>query len=304
LPRLSVFHTRMLTTESAVDPDVIAERGYRTVEWTLNDQAGRRELEGLKVPSWARPERGRGLLIPVFRATGERIGVQWRPDTPTPDRSGKRPKYVMPAGTAGKLDVHPRNRDRIVDPSVELWLTEGVKKADALTSRGACVVALAGVYNWRSTLSTLGDWEDVPLKGRSMIVCFDSDAGSNQNVLRAMRRLGAWLGSKGVRKVHYLITPAEFDGRATKGADDYLAAGGTLDGLRAVRTTTPPDVDTADDTFNRCPDGRDHRRRRAHRPVLLGRRARLALVRRPPLARLHRGHRRRGCSTVRPPPVP
>jgi P4 family phage/plasmid primase-like protien len=238
----------MLLVESAIDPAVIAERGYRAVSWTLNDQDGRRELARLKVPTWARPEKGIGLLIPVYRATGEHIGVQWRPDTPQRDRQGKRPKYVMPAGTAGKLDVHPRNKDRIADPTVELWVTEGVKKADALTSRGACTVALAGVYNWRSRNGTLGDWEDIPLKGRDVVICFDADAVDKPNVLRAMQRFGAWLVSKRAKPV-YLVTPDEVNGNSTKGADDFLAAGGTLDELRRAARSRPPTTTNTDATF-------------------------------------------------------
>jgi putative DNA primase/helicase len=155
----------------------------------------------------------------------------------------------MASGTAARLDVHPRNRDRIADPTVELWITEGVKKADALTARGACVVALAGVYNWRSTMGTLGDWEDIPLKGRDVVVCFDADAHEKPNVLRAMQRLGRWLQSKGATPL-YLITPGEVDGRAVKGADDYLAAGGSFAKLRAEATKKAPTIDATDATFS------------------------------------------------------
>lgn len=249
LPDLSVAHTWQLGTESGIPDDVIAERGYRTLRWTLNDQADRRHLAAMKIPSWARPEKGEGLLIPVWRATGEGIGVQWRPNTPQADRRGKRPKYVMPSSEAGRLDVHPRNTARIVDPTVELWITEGIKKADALTARGACVVALAGVYNWRSTMGALGDWEDVRLKGRDVVVCFDADALTKPNVLRAMQRLGKWLRSKGATPL-YLVTPAKVGDRAVKGADDYLAAGGMFEALRAEATRRPPSVTNTDATFS------------------------------------------------------
>ena len=39
---------------------------------------------------------------------------------------------------------------------------------DALTTAGACAVMLSGVFNWRSTHGTLGDWEDIPLRGRKV----------------------------------------------------------------------------------------------------------------------------------------
>src|ERR1019366_9536216 len=109
-----------------------------------------------------------------------------------------------------------------------LWVTEGIKKGDSLTSRGCCVVALTGVFNWRSKRATLGDWEDIPIKGREVILCFDADANKNMNVARAMVRLGRWCSSKGAKSVRYLIVPSETNGAYTKGVDDYFAAGGTL----------------------------------------------------------------------------
>ena len=51
-------------------------------------------------------------------------------------------------------------------------------------------------------------------------------------------------------KVWYLIVPFEVNGKPVKGADDFLAAGGTLDELRAARTTTEPRVDFTDDRFS------------------------------------------------------
>lgn len=120
----------------------------------------------------------------------------------------------------------------------------------ALTSAGACVVTLTGVFNWRSRLGTLGDWEDVPLKGRTVAVCFDADAKTNANVARAMARLGKWLRSKGAKKVLYIATPDHVSDVKTKGADDYLAAGGTLDGLLAAGGNQPPEVGGTDGSFS------------------------------------------------------
>jgi hypothetical protein len=146
--------------------------------------------------------------------------------------------------------VHPRNASAITDPTIEKWIGEGIKKGDALTTRGVCVISLTGVYNWRSHLGTLGDWEDVLIKGVTWTVCFDSDARLNRNVLRAMVRCGRWLKSRGAYRIYYLIVPAEVNGVAVKGVDDFLAAGGTLEELRAARTTTVPVIGSTDDTYS------------------------------------------------------
>jgi hypothetical protein len=243
---------RELVEESAIDPAVVAERGYESIHRPTNgDQRQRERLRRLQIPTWAIKEDSYfpGLLIPMYGPTGQRVSCQWKPRMPVPNRDGKKQKYASPKGQTSRLDVHPRNRDKIVDPTAELWVTEGIKKGDSLTSRGICAISLTGVFNWRSQLGTLGDWEDVALKGRDATICFDSDAHTNPNVLRAMVRFGRWLKSKDAKKVWYLIVPAEVHGQPVKGVDDFFAAGGTLEELKAARTTTEPNPDVADDTF-------------------------------------------------------
>ncbi len=241
---LNSIHRQELAA-SAIDEAVISERGYQSVE-----RQDRAEVAALGIPAWALSsnERFPGLLVPMYRATGERISVQFKPATPITIK-GKGLKYVSVRGQTNRLDVHPRNHSRITDLTVPLWITEGVKKGDSLTSRGCCTVTITGVFGWRSKLATLGDWEDVPLKGREIFVCFDADARTNRNVARAMVRFGRWCSSKGAKGVRYLIVPNETRGTVTKGVDDYFAAGGTLEALVAFATTTEPDVETADDTF-------------------------------------------------------
>jgi putative DNA primase/helicase len=236
------FHLEQLRA-SAISDEVIRGRGYSSVgRPTAGDGSSRDKLRRLGIPAWARNEDARypGLLIPLFRATGELIGVQYRPDSaPREPRTGKLRKYAAQAGRSSVADVHPLNHGRIIDPSVPLWLTEGVKKADALTTQGLCAVALSGVWNWRSTLGTLGDWEDIPLKGRDVAICYDADIRGNKSVGRAMERLGRWLKSKGAGRVLYVIPPG-VNGIIHKGVDDFFAAGGTLELLWTGASDTPP----------------------------------------------------------------
>lgn len=252
-------HKRELAA-SAITDDIAVARGYRSVSRPTNTHnEPREELARLGIPSWAIKEDRYfpGLLIPLYRATGERISSIFKPRVPVPNRDGKLMKYAAQKGRASVIDVHPRwsiGGAEIIPPirdiTVPLWITEGVKKADALTSQGVCTIALSGVYNWRSNMGTLGDWEDIPLRGRYVTICFDADAHDNPNVMRAMIRFGRWLKSKGVTSVGYLITPGEINGTQVKGADDYLAAGGTLTGLKAATTAKQPQlIDNTNDTF-------------------------------------------------------
>ena len=224
---------------SAISREIIAERGYRTVH-----EEDAKVLASYGVPAWARQNSDcfPGILIPMYSPAGERTSCQYRPDSPVTDTKGKLRRYVSQGGRASVLDVHPRNVGAMADPRVPLWITEGVKKADALTSAGPCVVALAGVFNWRSSHGTLGDWEDVMLKGREVIVCFDSDTRDNPQIASAMGRLGKWCKSKNAKKVRYLVVPGEHEGVGTKGADDFLAAGGSLTELLRKASDTPPPV--------------------------------------------------------------
>jgi P4 family phage/plasmid primase-like protien len=243
----------MLAEESAISAEVIEARGYTTVRRpTAGDSSPKETLKRCGIPGWARAEDARypGLLIPLYRATGERVSWQYRPDVPPKDpRTGKVRKYAERSGRPSTLDIHPFNRDKIIDPTQPLWITEGIKKGDALTSAGVCVATLSGVFNWRGRMGSLGDWEDVPLNGREVIICFDADARTNPNVLRAMVRLGRWLRSKSARRVRYLIVPHEIGGTQVKGADDYLAAGGMLATLLGAARDSEPETDTSDDTF-------------------------------------------------------
>lgn len=242
---LTNAHVDMLRA-SGIAADVIEERGYFSPTEGTPEIADR--LAALKV-RFSTGDRD-GLVIPMYGPTGELVSAQFRLDTLPAATGGKKPlRYLSPVGVPNKLDVHPRNASRVKDPSVRLWITEGVKKADALTSRGECVIALTGVFNWRSKLGTLGEWEDVPLRDREVIVCFDSDASEKRQVLLAMVRLGRWLKSKGAGKVRYLITPT-VEGLDKAGADDYLANGGTVAGLLDVATPDEPVTASADGTFS------------------------------------------------------
>lgn len=232
---------------STIEPAVAIERGYLSFGVESRDQ-----LLAARFPSWAvGPDESYPLLfVPMHGPGGGVTGAQVKPAVAPIGPGGKAMKYASRRNAPNVLDVHPRNADAVRDVRTQLWITEGIKKGDALTSRGLCVITLTGVFNWRSKLGTLGDWEDVPLKGRSIVVCFDSDARSNDQVLAAMRRLGNWLVGKGAAEVTYVIVPAAVGDVPVKGVDDWFAAGGDLAGLEAVASrTVPVNATPADPSF-------------------------------------------------------
>ena len=96
---------REVTEESAIDPAVALERGYRL-------EKTKRGLERLGFKR--SQQRAPAIVIPRFSPSGEPIPPQIKPDNPrVEERNGKnRPrKYETPAGTPVRLSV-PRERSR------------------------------------------------------------------------------------------------------------------------------------------------------------------------------------------------
>ncbi len=217
LSALSSEHQHEILVESSVSAEVAARRGYRTV---------RRRSELAAFPEW---QRRLGLLVPMFSPDGVTTLQQIKPHKP------RKPglKYETPHGATPIIDVHPDLRTAIKDASVPLYVTEGIKTGDAPTSRGRCVVVLAGVWGWLvpgvRPYRLLPCWDHVALKGRLVYVGFDSDAMTKQGVQDALAALVGALEARGGR-VRVLRIPDAPDG-SKQGLDDYLAAGGDLEDL-------------------------------------------------------------------------
>ena len=230
LSELSSHHRKMLLEESGIDERVIAARGYRTA-------TTKAELERLgfgrsqcNVPA---------LLLPICRPNGGIASYQLRPDEPRIGKDGKPVKYETPAGSRMHLDVPPGASENLGNPSVPLFVTEGIKKGDAMAGRGLCAVALIGVWNFRGRNEAGGkvalpEWEYVALNGRQTYVVFDSDVMLNPKVHAALERLKTLLESRGA-KVALVYLPTAKAGKK-QGVDDYLSAGHTTDDLVALAT--------------------------------------------------------------------
>jgi len=190
---LAEHHEKMLIVESSIARDVAEARGYRTIE---------KKVE-LKTLGFADQQcNPPGLLMPVYSPTGDIATYQFRPDEPRIDKNGKSVKYETPAGSRMVLDVLPFAREMLGNPAVPLFITEGIKKGDALVSRGLCAVVLLGVWSWRGTNEhggkvALYEWDYVALNnGRRVYIVFDSDVMLQPGVHEALRRVKALLESR------------------------------------------------------------------------------------------------------------
>ncbi len=222
---LSAKHRRALEIDSGIDPDVIAERGYETIR-------SRDKLRDFKKYQRRTP----ALRVPMYSPDGITRSAQIRPDNPRV-RDGKIIKYETPGGDGIILDVHPRMQEEVRSGRGDLWLTEGIKKADALTSRGLCTVGLIGVWCWQRKGEMLPCWDHVRLDGRRVFVVFDADVMVKLEVQLALERLVQALERRGADvRVVYLPGPE-------KGVDDYLSDGGPVNELKMLaRKYEPSDI--------------------------------------------------------------
>jgi len=232
-PDLLPQHAALIEA-SSIKPDVASARGYRSV--TIKADLKRLGFSDFQrhVPC---------LLIPAWDVHGEIATYQIRPDTPRIGKKGKPIKYETPKDSRLIIDVPPAAREWLGDPKRPLFVTEGARKADCAVSRGLCCVAILGVWNWRGRnqddgLTALADWEAIALKGREVYIAFDGDVVTKIEVWQALRRLQAFLESRGA-DVRVIRLPVG-EGGAKVGLDDYLAAGHSVQDLVALVNAPEP----------------------------------------------------------------
>lgn len=217
---------------SGITPEFAAARGYETITDTDRLAALKITRAGRNVP---------GLLVPQLRVDGSTWGYQYRPDTPRL-RNGKIVKYETPQQQRNGLDVPPGVAPMLADPTVPLWITEGVKKADCGALHGLCIVALSGVWNWLGTSTAGGkmalpEWRDVALNdNRRVVIAFDGDVARKPSVQKAAHALSSYLATKGAR-IEWLWLPDTDD---KTGLDDFMVEHDVAELLALVKPTPPP----------------------------------------------------------------
>ena len=184
-----------LVAASAITADVARARGYTSITAPAElARLGFNRAQQRLTPC---------LLLPVHTVDGLVAFHQIRPDTPRASR-GKRIKYETPAGVSMRIDVPPTVRNQMGDPRIDLWITEGIRKADSAVSHGLVCIDLLGVWNWRGKNSeggktALPDWESIALNERRVFLAFDNDVLSKVEVRRALVRLHSFLDRKGAK---------------------------------------------------------------------------------------------------------
>lgn len=242
---LSPSHRKVLAA-GGIGEGEIASRGYVTLAWNDTASALYAFLKDANAPRLSHcTSQGETLVIPVRDLHGTVVSVDVRPDTAPVDADGDTLKYLRPYGRPARVDFGA------YDPSAPVvWITEGVKKADALKSVGLSAIALPGVTMWGSREKGLNEcMRSIDWAGREVVACFDADwnggaDGSlkvNKNVRKQLRSLTSMLIEHGASVSVAVLPGSVGDVSGLKGVDDHIAAGMPLDALNACVT----DRDTA-----------------------------------------------------------
>lgn len=220
---------------SAISDGVIAERGYTSITpGSIYDW--RQVAGGIHSDELLKRVLHQGAMAFPLRRLGAEQPHTWilRPDLPR-QKEGKPIKYEYPRGVANVLDVLPRYREALGNPSIDIWLTEGAKKADALaTAYDRLIVPINenGVWGWRAKGKLLDDFRGIVWEGRRVVVAPDGDVRHNkavyQAVLRSARLFTAW----GASELLICLLPDDKNGPKV-GVDDFLAAGNSIDQLES-----------------------------------------------------------------------
>lgn len=172
-----------------------------------------------------------GIVIPYFDPDGKKntfFRVRYLEEpTGFAAQVAKPMRYEQPLGTMNDVYLPPLLNLSweiiLADPKLEINITEGEFKAASACAVGIPTLGLGGVDVWRSKkrgvdlLPALGrtNWN-----GRTVTICFDSDAATNPNVVRAQVSLSHELSARGALP-RIVSLPAADDGTKL-GLDDYL----------------------------------------------------------------------------------
>src|SRR5262249_37449832 len=142
---------------------------------------------------------GSCLAIPFCDAAGMPTGYcRLKPDRPRKaNEDGKPIKYESPKGASNLPYFPPGTPAALKDLAAALIITEGEKKAAKSDQEGFTCIGLVGVYGWQKKRTKGKDGKPlgareliaglgcIPWQGRSVYVCYDSDAADNAKVRMA-----------------------------------------------------------------------------------------------------------------------
>ncbi len=165
------------------------------------------------------------------------------------------PKYLHPKGMPNHLFVPPGFD---LDKAQDLWITEGELKALAGFLQGLPVVALAGVWSWRTSgdeaellasgeklkdeEALLPELAQTSWEGKKVTLLYDSDIVPSHKAYSAYERLAEQLYRLGAGEVRIVSLPS-LDAKEKIGLDDLIRIKGpeqALQDLQAIKDRAEP----------------------------------------------------------------
>jgi hypothetical protein len=141
----------------------------------------------------------------------------------------KKLRYGQPAKTVNELYLPPFTNWADVAANAEqpVMITEGELKSACVTKHLMPCIGLGGVWCFKSNkqrMAVLPQFAEFQWSGRTVYICYDSDASSNPLVVQAENALARELLRLGATP-HICRIPPSGDDKV--GVDDYLVAHGT-----------------------------------------------------------------------------
>jgi hypothetical protein len=176
--------------------------------------------------------------------------------------SGKPAKYVQPKASSLRAYFPTGSLDKLNDGRSRVVITEGEKKALAVSQTDLAAVGIGGIWSGckpPKTSELIDDLAAIEWDGRDVYIVFDNDekAATRNDAQAAMQRLATALKSAGAREVYNVALPPGPNGEK-QGVDDFLVANGhesfqtLIDEAEPVETNsviriiiTPPSLDEA-----------------------------------------------------------
>ncbi len=157
---------------------------------------------------------------------------------------GKEQKYLRPNGSSNHLYV-PKfiSLVDLLNNKTPLLFTEGEKKTICANINGFLTIGLNGVQNWRTkgeddVSRPLEVFNKLNLSGRQVLICFDSDVMTNEDVQKAENSFAVYLQSLGA-KVRVLRFH-DLDTEEKMGIDDYILENGVEEFRKLARLSVLP----------------------------------------------------------------
>jgi hypothetical protein len=182
---------------------------------------------GLQIPEFC---YSGGLVFPYLDLDGADTGfARVKPHHPRYYKH-KPVKYESPVGSVLRAYFPVASRALLKGGTGPVFITEGEKKALALSQLDRAVVGIGGIWCGcqAKKKELLDDLAALPWAGRTVYIVFDHDpeAKTRRTSLNAGRRLAGALLKAGAQLVYYVELPPGRLTNGKNGVDDFLVAKG------------------------------------------------------------------------------